>query len=81
MAAPAIQATSSEIHEIPTSEVTTHLIPSFIANMKEAFLSLFPIGLQNLFYYNIGTMQHVCCTKFVGSNNGNPGTVHFTTSR
>jgi hypothetical protein len=53
MTAPAIQPTSSKIHEIPTSEVTAHLISSFIANMKEVFLSLFPIGLQNLFYYNL----------------------------
>jgi hypothetical protein len=53
MTAPVVQAMSSEIHEIPTSEVMAHPIPSFVANTKELFLSLFPIGLQNLFHYNL----------------------------
>jgi hypothetical protein len=53
MTAPAVQAMSSKIYEIPTSEVTPHLIPSFIANTEDVLLSLFPISLQNLFYYKL----------------------------
>jgi hypothetical protein len=43
--APVVQTTSLEIHEIITLEVKTHLIHSFVADTKEVFLSLFPIGL------------------------------------
>jgi hypothetical protein len=48
MTATAVQPTSSEIHKFPPSEVTTHLIPSFIANTEKVlswFLSVYRICL------------------------------------